>query len=205
LTTLPHFSVSSATSFLKSAGEPASAANAVAYLNRADAYMSKGDYGRAIQDYDEGIQFDSMNANAHSNRGRAYFHQGDFKAAAAALSRANELEDNAYSAIWCYLARERGGENGRAELEAKAARLTSEKWPYPVIELYLGGRSPEQLLSLADKPEDRCEAEFYSGEWHLLRGDRVAATTHLRAAADNCPKNFDEYEGALAELKRLNL
>jgi tetratricopeptide (TPR) repeat protein len=179
--------------------------NATAYLARADAYMSKGDYGRAIQDYDEAIQFDSMNANAHKASGRAYFYQGDFKAAAAALSRANELEDDAYSAIWRYLARERGGENGRAELEAKAARLTREKWPYPVIELYLGGRLPEQLLSLADKPEDRCEAEFYIGEWHLLRGDRASATTHLRAAADNCPKNFDEYDGALAELKRMNL
>jgi len=33
----------------------------------------------------------------------------------------------------------------------------------------------------------------------------AAAATHLRAAADLCPKDFEEYKGALAELKRLNL
>ena len=181
------------------------AKNAVAYLNRGDAYVSKGDYGRAIQDYDQAIQLNPMNADAHSGRGRAYFDQGNFKEAALALSRANELEDNAYSIIWHYLARQRGGENGRAELEADATRLKSKDWPYPVIELYLGGRSPAEVLSLAGKPEERCEAEFYSGEWHLLHGNRAAAATALQAAADMCSKDFFEYKGALAELKRLNL
>jgi lipoprotein NlpI len=146
-----------------------------------------------------------MSADAHSGRGRAYFNQGNFKEAALALSRANELEGNAYSVIWRYLARERGGENGRAELEADSARLKSKDWPYPVIELYLGGRSLTEVLPLASKPEERCEAEFYSGEWHLLRGNRAAAATALQAAADICSKDFVEYKGALAELKRLNL
>ena len=119
--------------------------------------------------------------------------------------RATELEDNAYSAIWRYLAREHVGENGAAELEANAARLKSKDWPYPVIELYLGGRSPAEVLSVASKPEERCEAQFYIGEWHLLRGNRAAAATALQAAADICSKDFFEYKGALAELKRLNL
>jgi lipoprotein NlpI len=74
-----------------------------------------------------------------------------------------------------------------------------------VIELYLGGRSLTEVLPLASKPEERCEAEFYSGEWHLLRGNRAAAATALQAAADICSKDFVEYKGALAELKRLNL
>ena len=146
-----------------------------------------------------------MNANVHSERGRAYFYQGNFKAAASALSRANELEDDGYSVIWRFLAHERGGENGTAELEAAAARLKREEWPYPVIELYLGVRSPAEVLQLASKPEERCEAEFYIGEWHLLRGNRAAAATALQAAADICSKDFIEYKGALAELKRLIL
>jgi lipoprotein NlpI len=107
--------------------------------------------------------------------------------------------------IWGYLARERMGEDGMAELEAKAAQLKSTDWPYPVIELYLGRRSPADVLLVASKAEERCEAQFYNGEWHLLRGNRAAAATALKAAADICPKSFFEYEGALAELKRLNL
>ena len=176
--------------------------NAVFYITRGGAYESKGDHDRAIQDFDQAIQIEPMNADANSGRGRAYFNQGNFKAAAAALSRANELEDNAYSAIWGYLARERVGENGIGELEAKAARLKSTDWPYPIIELYLGRRSPADVLLVANKAEERCEVQFYNGEWQLLRGNRAAAATALQAAADICPKNFFEYTGALAELKR---
>jgi tetratricopeptide (TPR) repeat protein len=179
--------------------------NAGAYVGRAGAYESKGDYDRAVQDYHQAIQLDPTNADAHSGRGRAYFNQGNFNAAAAAFSRANELEEDAYSAVWHYLARERGGANGAAELEANAARLRSKGWPYPVIELYLGRRSPAEVISLASKPEERCEAQFYTGEWYLLRGDRTAAATALQAAANICSKDFTEYQGALAELKRMKL
>ena len=177
--------------------------NAASHLKRGYAYESKGDYDRAIQDYDLAIQLDPKNAGAYKWSGFTYFYQGNFKAAAAALSRANELEEDAYSVIWRYLARERGGENGTAELEADAARLKSTDWPYPVIELYLGRRSPADILSAASKAEERCEAQFYNGEWHLLRGNRAAAATALQAATDICSKDFFEYEGAVAELKRL--
>src|SRR5262249_53477168 len=152
--------------------------NPFAYAARGGAHISKGDHDRAIQDFDLAIQLDERNAQAHSGRGRALFNQGNFKAAALALSRANELEENAYFVIWRYLARERGGDNGAAEVAADAARLKSKNWPYPVIELYLGWRlDPEEVRSLARKPEELCEAEFYSGEWHLLRGNRAEAAT----------------------------
>ena len=175
-----------------------------AYANRGLVYGSKGDYDRAIQDYDQAILLNPKNANTHSERGRTYFYQGNFKAAAAALLRANKLEDNPYSMIWLYLARERAGQNGAAELKANAVRLKSKEWPYPVIELYLGQRPPAEILSVA-KPEDRCEAQFYSGEWHLLRGERDAAATALKVATASCSEEFVEYLGALAELKQLNI
>jgi tetratricopeptide (TPR) repeat protein len=179
--------------------------NAAAYANRGDAYGSKVDYDRAIQDYDRAIQLNPKNANAnvYAKLGRAYFCQGNFRAGAGAMLRANELEENVYSMIWRYLARERAGEDGAAELAANAARLKSKDWPYPVVELYLGGRSPADVLAVISKPDERCEAQFYSGEWHLLRGNRAGAATALQAAADTCSKEFDEYAGALAELKRL--
>jgi lipoprotein NlpI len=89
-------------------------------------------------------------------------------------------------------------------LEAKTSQLKSKEWPYAVIELYLGNRSPEATLSVATKDDERCEAEFYIGEWHLLRDNRTEATIALKVAADTCPKNFIEHIGAVAELKRLN-
>jgi tetratricopeptide (TPR) repeat protein len=177
--------------------------NVAAYRSLGFAYRAKGDYDRAIQKYDQAIQLDPKNAATYRGRGYAYFSQGNFKVAAAALLSANELENNAYSLIWRYLARERAGENGGEELAVTAARLKSMEWPYPVIELYLGARSPAEVLSVASNADERCEAQFYSGEWHMLRGNHIEALTGLQAAADRCPKTFDEYSGALADLKRL--
>jgi hypothetical protein len=64
-----------------------------------------------------------------------------------------------------------------------------------VFELYLGRRDPAATLAAAQKPEERCEAQFYVGEWQLLQGDRAVVGT--------CPKSFIEYTGAQAELRRL--
>jgi rhomboid protease GluP len=58
-------------------------------------------------------------------------------------------------------------------------------------------------LAAAANPSERCEAQFYGGEWQLLQGDGAAAATALTAALDNCPKSFIEHKGAEAELKRL--
>jgi tetratricopeptide (TPR) repeat protein len=178
--------------------------NAAAYSGRGDAYTSKSDYDRAIQDYDQAIQLGATNSAVYSNRGRAFFYVGNFEAAAESFLRATELDDDAYSVIWRYLARQHGGEKGEAELAANAERLKSKDWPYPVIEMYLGQRLPAAALSAAHRPEDRCEAQFYIGEWYIFRGDSVAAAAAFRDAAATCPKDFNEYAGALAELKRLN-
>jgi tetratricopeptide (TPR) repeat protein len=177
--------------------------NVAAYVSRGVDYEKKGDYERAIRDYDAALQLNPSNDDAHGGRGRVYFYLGDFKAAAPALSRSIELKDNTFYAIWRYLARERAGQNGATELEAYAARHQPGEWPHPVFELYLGGRSPDEVLSLASKPQEHCDAEFYTGEWYLLRGIPATAATHFKAAADICLK-FGTQRAALAELQRLN-
>jgi tetratricopeptide (TPR) repeat protein len=180
---------------------------APAYIGRGDAYQNKGDPDRAIQDYDRAIKLDPTNGDAYVGRGDAYESKDDPDRAIQDYHQAIQLKlkDDIYSAIWRHLARERAGENGAAELEANEARLKSKDWPYPVIELYLGRRSPAEVLSIASNPDENCDAQFYTGEWHLLHGDRAAAATGLQAAAAICPSDTFEYKGALAELKRLNL
>jgi hypothetical protein len=48
-------------------------------------------------------------------------------------------------------------------------------WPYPVVELFLGHLTLDATLAAATKPDQRCEGQFYVGEWHLSRGDLQAA------------------------------
>jgi tetratricopeptide (TPR) repeat protein len=172
-----------------------------AYNGRGLAYANKGDYDLALRDYDQAIQIDPKDSFAYKSRSVSYFSLGNFSKAAEAALRAGELKDDAYAMIWRYLARQRAGENGAAELEMSMSRLKNNAWPYPVIELYLGRR--KEIHPSAGKPDEVCEAQFYGGEWHLLHGDRHAAAAALEEAAVICPKTFIEYAGLLVELKRL--
>jgi len=174
---------------------------AVAFSNRGIAYSAKGDRDRAMADFNEAIQLDS--AAAFRLRGRWFFYSGDFEQAAADLQRANDLKDDAYVMLLRYLALGRIGQDGTAELSANAERLQSQNWPRAVIDFYLGRRSLEEMRTAAANAGDRCESAFYAGEWELLRGNKSEAKTSLQAAADICPKNFVEYEGAISELKQL--
>ena len=72
-----------------------------------------------------------------------------------------------------------------------------------MIDFYLGHRSLDEMRAAAGKPDEKCEAAFYAGEWYLLNGKKPEAAPELQFASDTCPKTFIEYFGAVAELKRL--
>jgi tetratricopeptide (TPR) repeat protein len=142
-------------------------------------------------------------AQTQSSLGYAHFYQGDFAAAALDLQEAVD-GTNAYPILWLYLARARTGrQDAKKDLEQMAAGLKPEQWPSPVIKLFLEQGTPEAMMAAADKPEEQCEAQYYLGQWLLLRGDRANSIEALRNAVKSCPKDFVEYAGALAELKRL--
>jgi lipoprotein NlpI len=105
--------------------------------------------------------------------------------------------------LFRYIARTRQGEQAASELEANAARLKTKQWPFAVIEFYTGKRSPEATIAAAGNPDNLCEAHFYIGQQHLIGGDRAAAATSIKTAANTCPKTFVEFTAAQAELKRL--
>jgi tetratricopeptide (TPR) repeat protein len=176
---------------------------ATAYANRALAWRERGDDNRAVADYTAAIELDPENAAGYRARGYIYFEMGNFSAAAEDLLRANNLGDDPYTMLWRFLALGRLAQDGAAELGAKAVWLKAEDWPTPVIDFYLGRRTVEAMRAAARRPAQNCEAEFYGGEWHLLRGEVHDAKTSLQAAARACAKASKEYAAATAELKRL--
>jgi hypothetical protein len=50
-------------------------------------------------------------------------------------------------------------------------------WPYASIELYLGKRSPDEMLAAAVKVSDRSLTQFHVGEWYALQGNSGKAVT----------------------------
>jgi tetratricopeptide (TPR) repeat protein len=69
---------------------------ATAFNNRGFAYKLKGDYDRALQDYDQAIRLNHNNANAYNNRGIIYKIKGEYDRAIEEYSQAIWLSNNDY-------------------------------------------------------------------------------------------------------------
>jgi lipoprotein NlpI len=181
---------------------------AIAYRNRGDAYQTRGDLARAIADYSEAIGIAPKNEASFQARGRADMYAGMLPEALADLNQASELNPrHPYVALWLDIVNKRS--NLPSRLAAAAKQINMTWWPAPVIRLYLGQLTPEALLAAADDANPRakrarlCEANFYTGELALQQGNADKAKRLFALAAADCPKDFDAYAGATAELKVL--
>jgi lipoprotein NlpI len=134
------------------------------------------------------------------------FYTGDFVKAAVDFTKVADAQPNAYASIWLYLSRVRDAtarQAAAADLAKTSAGLQGPDWPNPVVELYLGKQPAEAVRTAAGDARQRCEGEFYIGEWHFAQEDRAKAAAAFKAAVDACPHDFIEYRAAAEELKRL--
>lgn len=174
-----------------------------AHLNRGIAHGAGGDTTRELADYNKAIELNPKLANAYQNRGVIAFNNGEFAAAATDFAKTVELNGDAYAVLFLHLAKARGGDTATTELEANAAKLKPGDWPYPMVELLLGKKPPAAALTAAKTREQKCEAQFYIGEFHAITNDKEAAEKPLRLAASLCAKDAVEFNATIAELKRL--
>jgi tetratricopeptide (TPR) repeat protein len=141
--------------------------------------------------------------------GATQFLQRQFGDAAASMARrAPPAPDGTYWRLWRYmsLARLDGIERASGSLGPGTPPGTGVPWPGPVVDFFHGSIDAATLLDAAQRSQAAhdlsqvCEAHFYMAEDALLRqhGDAIAL---FRQAAKECPINFHEYEGAVAELK----
>lgn len=184
--------------------------NARAYGTRGSAFRDIGDFARAIADYNEAIRLDPKYASAYYGRGLAKIYADAPSSAAADLASFVQFNPKfAYGAIWQEIADLRA--NLPSRLRQASEQIDMSKWPAPVIKLYLGEMSPTQVLAAADDPDaiikqgQVCEANFYTGERALQNGDKDEAARLFKLAAADCPKTFDEFSAAIAELKALGM
>lgn len=169
----------------------------------------RGDYTRALADLDSAVKLDPQSHGARFARGRLLFYQGESARAVADMEAAFKADANTYVAIWLYLARKRAGVANAETLLANETRGKAIGMAHAII-AFLTGRTDTEGLMMATQDSDaarqresRCEAHFYTAQWYLIRDDRAAALDQLRAAEKLCPRNILEYEGLLAELRRL--
>jgi tetratricopeptide (TPR) repeat protein len=73
---------------------------ATAFDNRGVAYRRKGEYDRALQDYEQAIQLNPSNATAYNNRGIIYRIKGEYARAIADYDEAIWLKNGDYPAAY---------------------------------------------------------------------------------------------------------
>ena len=62
-----------------------------AFVNRGMAYSAKGEYDRAITDYNQAINLNPKSAKAFNNRANAYYHKGEYARAVPDYDRAIKI------------------------------------------------------------------------------------------------------------------
>ena len=181
----------------------------VVYHARGIELAVKGDYPRALADFAKALQLNNKAEGVYFARGRTYFHASDFVRAAADLDAALAEKPNIYVALWLFLARKRAGDDGATDLLERDTRRLRGGWPTPLIALFMD-RTDVASINIAANASDpalrrdiQCEADFYVAQAHLIKGERKPAQALLQRVLGNCPKNLLEYEGALAETRRL--
>jgi tetratricopeptide (TPR) repeat protein len=182
-----------------------------AYVARGLAWGHIGDYDREISNFNEATRIKPQSAVAHNSLGHAHFDHERFADSAADFERSLRIDARQpYAVIWRYLALARSGAgNPLSELSSASAVIDKQKWPAPVIELFVGRMQPEALLAAAENPDPKtrrdqlCEGRLYLGEWHLLNSRAREARPLLEQAQRSCPATFVEAKAAAMELKRL--
>ena len=179
------------------------------YALRASYYEHR-DATQASADLDKAIALDPVEVRALNQRGRFAFTNGNYTAAAtdwAQAWRGNRGDlgiHEAYLPIWIYMLEARGDTaQATSGFAGRAKEIKAKVWPYPVVSFYLGQLSVEELDAAAIGDDQKCEANFYIGEWHLLKGDIASARKRFEQALGGCPPNFIERTMAEIEERRL--
>jgi tetratricopeptide (TPR) repeat protein len=177
---------------------------AQAYANRAVANLKRRHVDAAIADYSISTRLDDRNAGALRQLGLLKFYGGDFAGSAENLAQALALNDDVYTALFLHISRARLGDNSKDVLSQRIAGNRSRDWPFPVLELFLGLRTPEATLAAASNPGEQCEANFYVGQRFIIASGWESARRPTELAVQLCPEDFIERDAAAAEMVRVS-
>jgi len=188
------------------------ARNVDAHMLRGAAHTCLKQNDEAVADFDQAVRL-RPTAALYEETARYEWSFGRFADAAANYAHAVALSSKTnphlpYMVLWHAMTADRAGTLDQAALAEEMRDIDDDDWPGPLIMLYRGKLTVERAAAKAaardpqKATEQKCEADFYVGEWQLARANRDAALTLLKQAVDECPHNFVEFFAAQEELKR---
>jgi lipoprotein NlpI len=190
--------------------------NGDAYNLRGWAHFARTEMSQAIADSTAALRINPNLVFAYRNRGRAQVYSGRPKLAVEDLSKAvQRAPTDAAGVLWLAIARSRAKQEDRKELEDFASKIDRDKWPAPILAVYLGTSTPDELRSKAAawpdanaRREIACDADVYLGLYALATEDKDEASRLFQSATENCPvgaAEANEIAIAKMEAKRLHI
>lgn len=184
--------------------------------DRAESNFIAARYDAAVADAKRAVLYGASPADVSDMLGRAQYMAGLYQDAMGTLGRAAALApDDAYPAIWLFLAEERAGVDGAARLRERIDAFDPQSWEHALISVLTGlvpaadvtpgdypGDDTPQLAALA-KETQACELNFYLGELALMRGENADAAARFKAAVSTGVTEYVEYGAARHELTKL--
>lgn len=187
------------------------------YIKRGDAYLRLGNFTAAADDFRHAERYQGLAPGAAFSLGRLQTYTRDFSKADASFSYAIKhlpaAADRSYVVVWTFLAAIRSGVKPRAEPTPRATDtdiVARNKWPWPVIAMFLGRLDVDQVLGAARNVDPTlqrsqlCEAYYYSAEYVLALQQTERGIGLFDRARDTCPLNYVEYEAAHVRLAELD-
>jgi tetratricopeptide (TPR) repeat protein len=179
---------------------------AEAYATRAVLSYAKEQHDAAMADFATAIRLKPDDPMAYGYRGERELCEGHLPEAASDFAQSNRLApSDTYSVLLLHLARAKAGTDDAAEFSRNLAKVDRSTWPGPLLSLYRGEATPAETrtaITVNDAERRRnqeCEADFFIGEYDLLRKDAPATQPLLRGAAENCPSFLRAEFAACAE------
>lgn len=149
-------------------------------------------------------------AEFYFERARILWGRDDYGTAVNDVYLAAQQEpSNPYFLLWTAIIGKRAGYFDPAAYERRAAKFEDGSWPQPLLALFGGqARTDDVYRSAAagtgrTPANQKCEADFYIGEWRILQGHAQAAKPLILAAVNECPRSYLAWQGATAEYRRL--
>ena len=174
------------------------------------AKREKGDVAGAITDFDRAFELDPSYWDALIGRGTARHLNAEPALAVADLAQARKAGHHSITSLRYRLMLLRNGRRDIGEFQGHLDKMNDVIWPWPLVALYIFDQgTPASALGAAENKDPAvrkvqiCQADFYIGQWQLLKDERANAVASLRNARDLCPKTVFEYTATVHELRRL--
>ena len=185
--------------------------NIKAIAGRGSAYEVEGKFQEAIDDFTQVIKLSPRYDPVYFARGTAYFATAQYVLAVKDFQESVKLNPTyLYGILWLHIARTKTGVADDEALRANSAKIDHTAWPAPIVFLYLGQISSQEVRVQAEQAKKSvlqnrlCEFLFFYGEYELINKQTDSAQKLLKDTTHECPVGFFEHTGAAAELSRIS-